>query len=191
MDAPNTEGERILDMLWRLQMPWITGLWGSQPYFRGNSRKSSESVSGVFRNFSWPKEKLALTVGAFLLTVGSFFAYILLRSGTKKQPKVKVFEPDIARTCRGHSCGRPRSPKLGRPSKPWKTSIWARTSMTRTRGRLWLPGGAPSYSLCAVFCWENDASIKNSGSETSLPDPLPDSLCNSLCGFSLCAFSVP
>ena len=29
-------------------------------------------------------------------------------SGTKKQPKEKVFGPDVPRTSRGHSCGRPK-----------------------------------------------------------------------------------
>ena len=28
-----TEGERILEMLWKPQMPWIIGLWGSQLHF--------------------------------------------------------------------------------------------------------------------------------------------------------------
>ena len=46
-----TGAERILEALWKPQMPWIIGLGASQPYSRGNSRKRSESVSGVFPEF--------------------------------------------------------------------------------------------------------------------------------------------
>ena len=47
-----TGGERILETLWKPQMPWIVGFGASQPYSRGERpRKRSESVSGVFPEF--------------------------------------------------------------------------------------------------------------------------------------------
>ena len=46
-----TEGERSLDMLWSHHMPWIIGLWFTSRTLEGNSRKSSESFSGVFPDF--------------------------------------------------------------------------------------------------------------------------------------------
>ena len=56
-------------------------------------------------------------------------------SGTKNQPKEEVLGTDIPRTSGGHSRGYP-GPKLrSGPSTIGKTSIWARTSMTRRRGR--------------------------------------------------------
>ena len=44
-------------------------------------------------------------------------------SGTKKQPKEKVFRLDIPRTSWGRLRGRPGSKPSGRASKSWKTSI--------------------------------------------------------------------
>ena len=58
------------------------------------------------------------------------------RWGTKKQPKEKLFGPDIPRTSRSHPCGRPGSKTSGRPSKQNKHlgadmhDPNARTSMT-------------------------------------------------------------
>ena len=46
-----------------------------------------------------------------------------------KQPKEKVFRPEIPRTSRGHACRYPGSKTSGRPSKPGNPSIWARTSI--------------------------------------------------------------
>ena len=63
------------------------------------------------------------------------FSLAFHKSGTKKQPKAKVFGPDILRTSRGHSCGRPGSKTSGRPPKTLKISFWVQTSTTRTRGR--------------------------------------------------------
>ena len=67
-----TEGERILEVLWKPQMPWLIGLGGSQPYSRErNSRKRSESVSGVFpelfRNFF---RKVPAVLGVWLIRTG-------------------------------------------------------------------------------------------------------------------------
>ena len=45
------EGERILEVLWRRQMPSIIGFGGAQPYSRGEFQESSESVAGVFPEF--------------------------------------------------------------------------------------------------------------------------------------------
>ena len=53
------------------------------------------------------------------------------------------------------------------------------------------PPPPPKILYALYFAGENDTSIKNSGLETSLPDPLPDALWNYLCVFSLCAFFVP
>ena len=48
-----TGGERILEMLWKSQMPWIIGLWGSQPYswgkFQETLRERFRGLSGFFR----------------------------------------------------------------------------------------------------------------------------------------------
>ena len=75
-------------------------------------------------------------------------------SEARKQPKERVFGPDIPRTSLGHSCGHPGSKASGRPSKPWN-SIWAQTSLTRTRGRPW-PQGVPKNlghkSFGLIFC---------------------------------------
>ena len=58
-----------------------------------------------------------------------------MKPGTKNQPKEEVLGTDIQRTSGGHLRGHP-GPKLrSGPSKYWKTSIWARTSMIRRRGR--------------------------------------------------------
>ena len=57
-------------------------------------------------------------------------------SRTKTQPKEEVFGTDILRTSGGHSRGYP-GPKLrsGQSKSSKRTSILARTSMTRSRGR--------------------------------------------------------
>ena len=44
-------GERILEMLWKPQMPRIIGFNHPSRTLDGNSRKRSESVSGVFPEF--------------------------------------------------------------------------------------------------------------------------------------------
>ena len=44
-----TAGQIILEMLWKPQMPW--GLGYPSRTLEGNSRKRSESVSGVFPEF--------------------------------------------------------------------------------------------------------------------------------------------
>ena len=60
-----TGGERILETLWSLQMPWIIGLGGSQPYSRGEfQEKLSErfrGLSGIFPEF--PPESPSRTGG--------------------------------------------------------------------------------------------------------------------------------
>ena len=47
-----TGGERILEMLWSLQMPWIIGFGGSQPYSRGEFQETLwerfRGLSGIF-----------------------------------------------------------------------------------------------------------------------------------------------
>ena len=49
--APSlTGGERILEMLWKPQMPWIIGFGGSQPYSRGEFQ---EELWERFRGLSW------------------------------------------------------------------------------------------------------------------------------------------
>ena len=46
-------GERILEMLWKPQMPWIIGFGASQPYSRGEFQETLwEPFRGSFRNFS-------------------------------------------------------------------------------------------------------------------------------------------
>ena len=48
-------GERILEMLWSLQMPWIIGLGGSQPYSPGEFQETLWErfwgLSGIFPEF--------------------------------------------------------------------------------------------------------------------------------------------
>ena len=48
-------GERILKMLWRLQMPWIIGLGGSQKYSQGEFQETLwerfRGLSGIFPEF--------------------------------------------------------------------------------------------------------------------------------------------
>ena len=48
-DAPSrTERERMLEMLWRLQTPWIVGLEGSQPYSKKRIWEHVWSLRGSF-----------------------------------------------------------------------------------------------------------------------------------------------
>ena len=48
-------GERILEMLWRPQMPWTVGFGASQPYSRGEFQEKLwelfQGLSGTFPNF--------------------------------------------------------------------------------------------------------------------------------------------
>ena len=56
-----TKRERILEMLWRLQMPWIIGFGGSQLYCWGEfQEKLWERFRGLSRNVlrAWPRPKL-------------------------------------------------------------------------------------------------------------------------------------
>ena len=50
-----TGGERILEMLWEPQMPWIIGLWASQPYSRGEFQETLwerfRGLSGIHPEF--------------------------------------------------------------------------------------------------------------------------------------------
>ena len=62
----------------------------------------------------------ALKIIVWKATEHSKFAALQPWFRNKKQPKEKVFGPDIPRTSRGHSCGRPGPKNSGRPSKPWK-----------------------------------------------------------------------
>ena len=50
-----TGGERILEMLWKPQMPWIIGFGGSQPYSREEFQEtlSERFFPEFFRNFFW------------------------------------------------------------------------------------------------------------------------------------------
>ena len=64
------------------------------------------------------------SAAVILVSLGS--ALLSLLSGTKKQPKEKVFGTDIPRTSGGHLCGRPGSKTSGRPSKTWKNNKGAR-----------------------------------------------------------------
>ena len=58
----------------------------------------------------------------------------------KNSPR-ESFGPDIPWTSRVPGwCGHPGSKTSGRPRNLRKTSIWVRTSMTRTRGRPWPRG---------------------------------------------------
>ena len=54
--------ERILEMLWKPQMPWIIGLGGSQPYARDEFQETSwerfQGLSGVFLEFETVKKIL-------------------------------------------------------------------------------------------------------------------------------------
>ena len=52
-------------------------------------------------------------------------------SRTKNQPEEEVLGTDAARTSGGHSREYPGSKLRSGPSKSWKTSILARTSLTR------------------------------------------------------------
>ena len=65
-----------------------------------------------------PSPASGLRVVAYLVTLDpvNFLGW----SGTKKQPKEKLFGPDIPRTSRDHSCGCSGSKTSGRSSKPWK-----------------------------------------------------------------------
>ena len=54
--APSrTGGERILETLWKPQMPWIIGLGASQPYSRGKFQETLwerfRGLSGIFPEF--------------------------------------------------------------------------------------------------------------------------------------------
>ena len=87
-----------------------------------------------------------------------------LSSGAER-PKRKFSRTCILRTSRGHSGGRPRSKTSGRPSKPWKTSIFGvRTSLTRTRGRPW-PWGGSKTSARRASDWFFKASLAISPAE--------------------------
>ena len=50
-----TEGETILEMLWKPQMPWIIGLGASQPYSRAEFQETLwerfRGLSGIFPEF--------------------------------------------------------------------------------------------------------------------------------------------
>ena len=50
-----TGGERILEMLWKPQMPWIIGFGASQPYSRGEFQETLwerfQGLSGIFPEF--------------------------------------------------------------------------------------------------------------------------------------------
>ena len=46
-----TEGEIILEMLWKPQMPWIRGFGASQPYSRGELQETLRAFPGSFQNF--------------------------------------------------------------------------------------------------------------------------------------------
>ena len=52
---PYWGGEIILEMLWEPQMPWIIGLWISQPYSRGEFQETLwerfRGLSGIFPEF--------------------------------------------------------------------------------------------------------------------------------------------
>ena len=56
---------RILEMLWKPQMSWIIGFGGSSRTLEVNSKKRSESVSGVFPGF-FQKKKFLRKVPAVL-----------------------------------------------------------------------------------------------------------------------------
>ena len=65
-----TRGERILEMLWSLQMPWIIGFGGSQPYSRGEFQEKLwerfRGLPGIFPEF--PPESPSRTGGVAYLT---------------------------------------------------------------------------------------------------------------------------
>ena len=97
-------------------------------------------TSRCIYGFRWTLNVQNLILETFSWTAPFF-------SGTKKQPKEEVFGPDIPRTSVGHSRGYPGSKLRSGPSKPWKTSISERTSMTHFGTDVHDPKGLPRTSV--------------------------------------------